>query len=492
MKIDQIKTYIEANEAITDSRDALDVISYLEANLPKVLELVNRNSLCGFVYKNINFYNRFSVPTPYVLEDNYKEIFNRLLDIFVSIEGSNENYAIFQIDKIFWDLIECLTKGCNGNEIKSFVHKRKGIKAPSDFGKKKEFNERLTKINGYLSGHLNSNLKTIIKTIIPVSPVRRPTRINTKYQSRDLIITLSPQFYDTPQSFLKTQAGQISVPSSSSQWQNSICNIEIIITGFLDPMNATSSLAKSYGDSLPHNSWPSIFTDTFYIVENLCWQIYNENDQIGRWNISPSDLASIEWEVWSNKNRLDFIIKDPPSLTRISTQDQSQTQISIQSLDEEMNWYFKCLKIAKDKLGKGETNESLFWLNIGIEHFLQERTRAMLEDSGMSYESLNSGRSYWDNAKKLVEEQLPEQASMIKWPESSEGVPSWFTKIKYLDKQIGLKTGKKEVIKNYSKIQKHRNSLFHGSTSERIESAEVEKAIKSFEWLIENFKKNGA
>ena len=87
---------------------------------------------------------------------------------------------------------------------------------------------------------------------------------------------------------------------------------------------------------------------------------------------------------------------------------------------------------------------------------------------------------------------MPEILNKIQWPEVAKGVPSWFSKIKYLDKKIGLKQSKRQISSHYHTINKFRNALFHGNSSVRIKSSDVELAIKSYYWLLENFRqKNG-
>lgn len=162
-------------------------------------------------------------------------------------------------------------------------------------------------------------------------------------------------------------------------------------------------------------------------------------------------------------------------------------EINFKNIDSEISWYLKCLKIAKSKLSQGKTNEALFWFNIGVESLFEERSIKMLDSKGLAYDIINSGRSYWINANELITEQFPDVAKKIKWPESADGIPSWFTKIKFLDKEIGFGVNKKKILSNYYRINKHRNSLFHGSTSERVESKEVKKALEFYIYLIGNF-----
>tara|TARA_R110001592_G_scaffold119534_1_gene322713 strand:+ start:1259 stop:2716 length:1458 start_codon:yes stop_codon:yes gene_type:complete len=462
------------------------IIIEIEINVDIFLKHIDKNIFCQFLYNNLQRFNRFTAPTPFVLEENSKEIYNRLLTIFNKVQPHYDNLACLNLDKLLWDAFDKINERCCANELKPIIKNK--IKLPTSLEKLKEFNEHKNKLNEYLSGYLNSSLITEIETIIPVSPVKSETTVKTVYKNLNIQIQFKPEFYNTPQSFLTSAKGQLNIPLANSQWQNSVCKIKIKIFGLLDPITSVDPLTISFGEKLPHDKWPSIFTDVFYIIENISWQIYDVKSKIGRWNISPSDLASITWSVYSNKQRIEFIKKDPPVLSKISTNESLPKEITIKNIDKEISWFTKCLTIAKGKLSQGETNEALFWLNIGVESLFEERSLLMLDSKGLNYESINSGRSYWISAAELISEQFPDISKQIKWPESAVGIPSWFSKIKFLDKEIGFTVNKKKIINNYLRINKHRNSLFHGSTAKRINSIQVNKAIEAYLWLIDNFK----
>lgn len=473
------------------SRNELEiVITRLEDNWKYFDENLDINCLQQFLFNCCNRYNRFAVPTPFVLEDNSKEFYSRFLKIFHINENTNLNTAVLDCDKLLWDTFDIIKSKGNTEDLKKIIKNIRKIKSPIENNKTKEFLEHKLKLKSYISGYFNSTIITKVETVIPVSPVTKKTIIKSQYNGIKTEVHLSPKYFSTSQSFLQSAPNSISLPQSDSNWQNSICEVEIIFHGLVDSIEPALPLCLPYPNDTPFNQWPSIFNDIYIILESISWKLNSNQDIIARWLINPSDIGKLNWEVYSNKCKLESILKDPPSqiikVTSISETDVDE--IHLNNIENEIPWYSKCLKLAKGKLSLGETNESLFWLNVGVESLFEDRSSKMMEDNKMEYNILNSGRSYWLSAMELIKEQFPEIEDKIIWPESSIGIPSWYTKIKYLDKEIGFRARKNEILKNFSNINKYRNSLFHGSKSAKIESSKVEKSIKSYNWLIENFK----
>jgi hypothetical protein len=136
----------------------------------------------------------------------------------------------------------------------------------------------------------------------------------------------------------------------------------------------------------------------------------------------------------------------------------------------------------------GETNEALFWINVGVEALFQHRFRQISQtiNDPELFDELSSPKAYWHEAEEVVREQFPELADRISWPGTTKHV-SVYQKLKYLYRRVSMKTSVNEMISNYSKVSKNRNALFHGATEKRLPVNAVEKAISSFDWIVENF-----
>lgn len=153
-----------------------------------------------------------------------------------------------------------------------------------------------------------------------------------------------------------------------------------------------------------------------------------------------------------------------------------------------MPWHEKCRSLALMYLSSGETNEALFWLNVGIEAFF---TRAFKQIAHQVRrpdleQELASPKAFWTPAEEVIAKQFPEMAGRVQWPDETIHV-SMFGKLKHLHRTVAMKTNLKEITKHYKLVQKGRNTLFHGTSVERIAVKEVPEALESFDWIVQNF-----
>lgn len=470
----------------------LEISNLLEADLIFFQENIDKTTLLNFLFWNCDRFNRFSTPGPLVLEKDSINIFKKLLSTFENIDDSNNNSASLNLDKFRWEIFDHIANHKlnhpNLKNIETLINDFIKIKKPDHADKLKEYKAKRSKFIQLLSGYIDSSITTKIDTTIPVAPVRNKTVIKTNYWNKELTVVLSPEFYDNRQSIVNTGQYNINVPITKSQWQNCICKVEIEINGLIDPIKPAPILSLPHGHKLPIKNWPYLFNYVYHLLENISWKIYKPSDQIGRWLITPNDLGNISWSVYSHGHRFEHSIKDPPGLLSYLTgETNTSKELEIDNVNNETAWYDKCLIIAKDYLAAGNTNESIFWLNVGIEALFEYRTNLICSRNGLDYETLNSGKTYWFNAKEVVEKYLPDSADKIEWPDKSIGIPSWYSKINFLNKEVGFQEPKKMILKHYNNINKHRNALFHGNIESQISSEIVSKGIDSYIWLIENF-----
>jgi len=241
--------------------------------------------------------------------------------------------------------------------------------------------------------------------------------------------------------------------------------------------------------TLPFDGWPKGFTITFSIVHDLAWIVRLEYEGEKQWVPAPRDFTRIEWEVRSSaRERIEWKLKGSPgALLKGFTPSEEVKVIKLDAL-ESVTWYARCRSLAAMYLEIGETNEALFWLNVGVEALFESRFQAIALTLGKPdlKEELGSSRAFWDLAKDVVAEQFPDVADRIEWPET-EAYASMYKRVKYLYKMTSMKTSVKETLSHYSKVSKHRNALFHGTTEERLPIDVVKKAMGSFDWLEQNF-----
>lgn len=468
-------------------------IIHLENDWDYFTSVMTKNELSQYLYSVCHQLNCFSIPTPYVADESSYEYFSRTLRLLEKIEGNwYDNVSALQIDEIIWNFHNkiAIPNNISMNEINlnDYVHKLKNIKKPIGEGKIKEFEEHKTKLKQLLSGFKESTLKTVITTSIPASPVSEKIIIKTNYYGFETVIKLSPEFMDSGQSLLSTFENNYAIPTANSQWQHCICKVEISINGLLDPRFPAENLSLP-PDGTPNNNSPFIHYYLFTLLEKISWEVYDPENKFGKWLIAPNDIGTISYTTFASGNSIDHMIKDSPGQSIIiRTKNNNETIITDICLDSEKPWFEKCLVLSKEKLGAGNTNEAVFWLNVGVEALFEKRVEDICLQSGIDYLDVSSSKSYWMNAKEIVEKYIPKEVHKIKWPENTFGPVSWYSKIKYLNKKVELKKRHNEILEHYSKINKHRNAIFHGTTNSRVDSKSVLESINSYNWIIENFK----
>lgn len=495
-----ISSILEANcSKIYESKQLEDILYFIENNLDQIKKIIGRAEISKFLYYTCVEFNKFSVPSPYVSDDKLFDLFSRALNVFERIEREvnyDENLSRFKVDHIIWSIFNENSIPHSQNpkvdieSIEEYHKQLQQIVEPKLEEKKKEFQECKNRLEQLIEGYKYNNLKTIIETIIPVCPVKREIIIKVEYYGFPTQIRLIPLFMQTGQFPMISEGDKnITIPMANSQWQDSVCKVEICINGLLDSSYSSENLSLP-PDGNCDNPSPFIHNYLFELIEKISWNIHKNEDKIGRWLINPNDIGIITKYILVNDQQLYFSQISPPNqIFRISPKTDSQPLIiEDNSILEEKEWFDKCLILAQDKLSLGNTNEAIFWLNVGVEALFERRTQLMCEREGYNYEDFTTSKSFWIEAKDLVEKYISkEEANKIKWPEFTKGIASWFSIIKKISKIIGLKVDYKEILKHYSIVKKHRNAMFHGVNHNRIKSDSVNKAISSFCWIKENY-----
>jgi len=264
--------------------------------------------------------------------------------------------------------------------------------------------------------------------------------------------------------------------------------MEISLSGLIDPSIQVPSLQLPTVE-IPIDDWPNGLNLAFEIAYHVCWGLRGQSDYISIWVPAPGDLGDLEsWLACPGAERINYIRRGHPSLPyEMFVPSSEPLSIDIGDI-EPISWSGKCRVLAEQHAMLGETRESLFWLNVGVEALLKSRMVAAVEKAGspINLDQLEGADAYWEEAKTVVESQNRELADEIEWPQSSQK-PSQFRQIRFFCKNIDTGLDVKEVIANYSKVSRRRNALFHGETEEPILVNVVVAAREGFEWLDSYF-----
>lgn len=487
------KNPLEANQLCQSISEEkfIEVLDAIEKRLPPSSGPTGV-SIRRFLYWGCIKFNRWFAPSPYVLSNDQRRHFDRFVRNLSLSEPETTNTAKFFADQIRWDLYLLLDhksqddiQNCQ-KEIDSIEEKLEKITAPKISYKLKEFEKQYFECKSIINGAKNNLLHTYLKTRLPINPVNEPCKITTKWRGIRTTVFLTPNWIDPPNTFVKAE-GLIAIPQTSSQWQHGYCDVMIDVEALLDSATGSVPLAAPPDQGVPFDSWPTIFIDVFEILDSVIWKLREAQKIPGNWLLHPNDIATLEYEIKVDQNRLDWVVKEPPGLVIRYTNKKPETKEIDIDISQKTEWYIRCKILAETFLKTGEINEALFWLNVGIEALFEKRVRHICDFNKINYHFLASGKTYWERAKEIIANQFPEIANKIKWPEAAIGSPSWFTKIRYLSKRVSLKHSATEILEKYHKINKHRNALFHGLEEGNISIKIAVEALEAFNWLEKEF-----
>lgn len=468
----------------------LEVLCAIEKRLPPSSGPTGI-SIRQFLYCGCLKFNRWNTPTPYVLNRDSRVYFDRFVSSLQVSEPDTINTAKFIVDQILWDLYLLLDRKPLNNaqmiekEINLIESKLKAIIPPQSPNKLEEFDKQYSKCEAIINGAYNNDLTTIIKTRLPVNPVREPYVITTHWNSIEAKVLLTPNWVEPQNSFVQGE-NLVAIPVSSSQWQHGYCDVIITVKTLLDPAKGKTPLAATPNQETPFQEWPSIFIDTFNIIDSIVWKLREEQTVPGKWILYPNDIAATECTIKNNNCVIDWILKGPPGSVEYTNKKPETKELQI-NITQKTEWHIRCKILAETFLNSGEINEALFWLNVGIEAFFDKRTREICASHSIDHELLSSGKAYWERAEEVVVNQCPELANKIKWPESAVGSSSWYTKIRFLNNKVPLKENHSLILSKYRDINKHRNTLFHGVEEVDMNITTALEALAAFNWLEDNF-----
>ena len=256
------------------------------------------------------------------------------------------------------------------------------------------------------------------------------------------------------------------------------------IPGYIDLLTKETSLFVEIDSE--KNEAHYIYKYLYYLLSEILWSLKISGKlSKSNWLIEPNDIEKITYEIKVSQNIIEwqhFPSKNPIRIVNI----QNEPQVLSVDLESDINWYQKCFTLSKDYLSLGNSNLSIFWLNIGIESFLDDKILEVCKKH--SKDESYSREDYYETAKvNLQKINTSEVYDEIIWPEPLPRFVPMFKKIKRLSEDGLLNCSRKDAIKHYSIISKHRNKLFHGDTDFLVDVNDAKEAIVSYEWILNNF-----
>ncbi len=453
-----------------------------------------KNRLCinRFLYSGCVKFDRFAVPTPFVVGRQQHLHFKSFLDALIKAEhGDPTNTALFMLRdircQIYRDYDTKPSGSAGTSAIKDYCENVEKVVQPGNPNGISNFQEEKEKCIDILNGLNDGSLKTTIKTRIPFIIHRSPLTVCFNWSGIDVRMSSDPSFIQGEQSF--ASFGPASQQQGPSRWNTGYTELRLDFDALIDCDSFAEPLQAIHGEKSLFDGWPKCFSVAFHILREVVWNLRLEHGGENQWIPAPTDIGYIEWWISSSRrDQIDWCCKDSPaSMMNLFVPSSERLDIDLGSLLEPI-WSEQCRSFAIMYFEMGQKEEALFWLNVGVEALFEERFVMIAETSGISSleKDLASPKAFWAQAEEVVAKQFPEIAQKIIWPDNEIHV-SIYAKLKYLYRTVSMKTKHKELLKHYSRIQRYRNDLFHGRRSTIITVDIVNKAIDSFDWINGNF-----
>lgn len=487
MKYTDLVKYIKSvtKQEQIDFLVSKDIIEIVEDSFNYLKRDLKRGELSRFLYYICHQFNRFSIPTNYYHYDDDINYFERCLKLFEKIEKNFlDNILTLKVDFITWEFLTQVkrNKKINYDNYLNSIDRLYKYHSQLPTTKKEEFIEHYDRCVNLIQGVKKNEIYTVVSCLIPITPVKNTKTFRVEYDNKPVEIKLIPKSQENP-IFSSDENSLISF-ANNSNWQLSYCIVNVTITGYIDLLVAEKKLYLGSYDN-PNYLDLKIYNYLYELLSSIFWHLKATDTTINsKWLIQPIDIEQVTHKILSNKKEYGWI--HYPIKTAYVTNNIKKEEVKKISVEKKVLWHIRCLLLAKEYLSMGNSQLSLFWLNVGIEAFLKYRISEICKKNNLNEESLFA-ESYFDRTKRELEKLNDKEVLKgIRWPKQELIHLSMFRKLKILSSKNLFKEKKKIILKKYSTISRHRNIVFHGDTDEPIEILTIKEAIDSYEWLLKN------
>lgn len=442
-----------------------------------------------FLFASCARFDRWSTPTPIVVARDQHQHFKELLDCLLELEGPDSpNTPYFEGHRLLSEVygeFDCIDiQRIDRARLQTYREVLEPVRtrASNDPNAK----QACDCVNDILDGLEDGSLRSTIGTMLPYALHTSPLDIRFRY--RDMAVRAKVTVEMKQAEGLATILPMCQ-PKGPSRWQAAVTKIELQYNALVDFSAWAPPMIVFEELPLPVDGWPQWAIMAFENVHDLAWNLRLNYGGELQWVPAPRDLGATQLDVSAARRpRMESKSVDSPGCLMMAFGGVAQP-IAIDLGDiREIPWHRRCRELAKIYLEIGETNEALFWLNVGVEALLLSRfsdLRNRCPKDNLD-DLLASKAVYWDDAERVIAEQHPDLAGRTKWPDSGAHV-SLFRKLKYVLRHYPFTCTERDAIAHYSVIWDHRNDLFHGSVEQRCPVEAVTSALQSFDWIDMNF-----
>lgn len=468
---------------------ALEHLHYLPRSRDK-----DQTALELFLFAGCKKFDRWFAPSPPSVPENYRQRLRSFANALSAHERFPMNAPVFLVHALRDDLYVTFAgkplplKAEHFDDLENFLRQLAAIVIPEHPIKAPEVLAAKGEVIAIINELRAGTLTTRLKTSLPYPLARQPIEFRMIWEGLQIHGQMNTTF--TQPSGLLTRAVPPNVirPLNTTRWQYGTTVVELELNGLVDPSLQVPSLQLPAVE-IPINGWPNGLRVAYEIIYFACWALRGRREYIGIWIPAPGDLSEIESAMKiEGDNNFCFIRRSHPSMPyELFSPSSQKVEIDLARISQ-IEWHHRCRILAEQYATFGEAREAIFWLNVGVESLLRTRMEAQIRSSGVQVDLdvLDGGKTYWDEAKQLVASKYPDLADEIPWPSGGKK-PSLFQQLKYFCATVPGAPSIEPAKTHYGKVSRHRNALFHGSSQNTIALEEIQRAIASFDWLVENF-----
>jgi hypothetical protein len=479
----------EAGKSISDE-DLVSLLDTISLRIPWSKPEQAR-ALAMFLFVGATRFDRWFVPTPFVVPTTHHEHFAKFVFAFRRVEGRCPvNSSVFQLhaikDQVFQSFDAIPIEKVETSEIQKYRKQIQSVSVPSGAVKKAEFETERNYLLAILEGLQDLTFRTRLQFRVPYVIYNQPLLVNFLWKGFAISSHLEPNFGQPSESFVKPGSGLAALSVGASRWQIGETKISLELSMLLDGSSYSDRLQALPGAGLSlEEGWPQSFTWAFSIFHDLAWLLRVDHGGRQDWIPAPRDLSDLEqFFSTANVSQLGWIKRGSPA-ARYEIFQPSNAPVTI-NLGElkRLSWAAECRTKSKMYLELGDTNEALFWINVATESLIVQRFNEIELVTGKVglAKSLGSPKEIWAEAEIILTKQFPDMRGKVKWPIAPKHV-SLFGKLKALFRAVAMKTTVDQLIKKYQEISALRNDLFHGTCSARVPVVAVETANEALQWI---------
>lgn len=430
-------------------------------------------------------FDRYVGLRPQSVDDDQYDMFCNFLGSFQRFEGSFTGRTYFlHLDRITWDLY----RNCSllpydevmEELLKDYENEIEKLVLPA--GSERIVNNLETKKNdvlGLISVIRNGQIKTVIHTSLPFALSNTKAEFDVIVDGIKTHVKVNNHSQGSSLPFASITEGSSMTTIGPSKWTTTSCELDIEANCLMDGLELKDSVTLQKKED--GRFWTAVFDYTYKVVSKI-WMFMQQHDDVkGTWPPLPNDLHYIHYQVSADDKVIDFEGTTNPALVyHVRPLNKPSQHYEIE--EQHYDWSLYAYQFAKVYAESGQLKEAIFWLNVSVEALVEEFVQKVASTEELRQE-IEGEEHKFDSAEAILVQQFPEMAGKVKWPDTVIHT-SVFTKLKRAVTHTALASQKKDIIKNYQKVNAKRNALFHGGSVD-ITIEDVEKAFNAYRWLKE-------